>query len=446
MALFLALLGWTSRSVVPLFNFLTFTCSPSSMSKYEGYVWIRKRKDDGEHSPVYDETNFKKKKKRWLIVNDSEVLYKHSPTSSDSKAIDLLNLVPLVGLNELDAPCVVYLIDSVERDIITALEPHDVSDTSILCQNISIASSQKRRNLMVCSILNDDRYVLSDTLSHCRDRKNILADPEFSEIGNALHLASQHGSSNCYSFLLATMGVDALKLQNKEGLLCIHIAARGNNIPFFRDLLQISNSAGAPHKVHISMIDSYGRTPLHVCRDEEIVAIMIGNGADIEAQDAQGNTPLMLACERGDFLVAVELLDADAVLNKANWATGMTPLMRACRSKNDELLEELMDRGADVGCLDNNRCSALHHACMSGYVLGCVTLLNSGVDTDIQDIYGATAMCYACGVTNVTQSAAREIVALLLARGSYARIRDFGGRQALHYAAGKSFVIAFIAL
>jgi hypothetical protein len=407
------------------------------MSRFEGYVWIKKRKDDGDHSPVYDEANFKKKKKRWVIVTDSELIYKHTPTSSESKSLDLLNLVPLVGLNALDSPCVVYLIDSLERDIITALEPNDESDTSILCQHISVACVEKRRNLMLKGISSDDRYLLSDTILHCRDRKNVLADIDFSDIGNALHLAAQYGSSSCFSFLIATMGNEALKLKNKDGLLAIHVAAGGTNIAFFRDVLQISNSAGIPQKEMVSLVDASGRTPLHICRDEEIVAIMLGHGADIEAKDVQGNTPLMLACERGDFLVVVELLDTDAVLNTANWATGMTPLMRACKSKNDELLGELMHRGADVGALDNNRCSALHHACMSGYVLGCVTLLNAGVDADLQDIFGATAMCYACGVTNLTQAAAREIVALLLARGSYARIRDFGGRQALHYAAGR---------
>ena len=405
--------------------------------KFEGYIWIRKGRDDLVPSSIYDETNFKKKKKRWVVITESEFLYKHTPSTTDSKAIDLVKLFPLIGLDETDRAYMIYLIDSIDRQISVALEPCDSSLTSALCSCISAASIMKRKILMTAGITNDDKYLVSDTLQYCRDARNFLCSMDFCEYGSAVHLATHHGSSSCFSFLLHTLGADCLKLKNHDGALPIHTAAgRPDSIPFFKDMLQISSSKGVPKAELVSMVDVQGRTPLHVCSDEEIVAIMLRNQADVEAQDIYGNTPLMLACGRGDFLAAVELLDHGAVLNKAGWATGRTPLMHACKPGHDELFDELMHRGADVGALDNNKCSALHHACMNGFVLGCVGLLNAGVDPDIQDVFGATAMCYACGVSTLTESTAREMVALLLARGSYPRIRDYGGRQALHYSAG----------
>lgn len=58
-----------------------------------------------------------------------------------------------------------------------------------------------------------------------------------------------------------------------------------------------------------------------------MTALLLKHGARLGDQDSQGHTPLMLACSRGLYLPALELLDAGAVVNQANWSTGLTPVM-----------------------------------------------------------------------------------------------------------------------
>lgn len=58
-----------------------------------------------------------------------------------------------------------------------------------------------------------------------------------------------------------------------------------------------------------------------------MTALLLKHGAHLGDQDSEGNTPLMLACSRGLYLPALELLDAGAVVNQANWSTGKTPVM-----------------------------------------------------------------------------------------------------------------------
>lgn len=185
-----------------------------------------------------------------------------------------------------------------------------------------------------------------------------------------------------------------------------------------------------------------------------MTALLLKHGARLGDQDSEGNTPLMLACSRGLYLPALELLDAGAVINQANWSTGLTPVMSVVAKCNsaaggegaDEELEEdlhslfadLLDRGADCAVADNKKMTALHYACRQGDLSTCSSLLQAGVELDMQNSHGATPLCLAaCLQSAALGASSHELCGLLIAKGSYPRIRDQHGRQALHYAAGE---------
>ncbi len=75
------------------------------------------------------------------------------------------------------------------------------------------------------------------------------------------------------------------------------------------------------------------------------VCKLIKKGADIQAQDKNGETPLILSAWRGSIEMTKMLLDAGANVEVKN-KDGKTPLMIAKRYKDTELIKLLIDKGA----------------------------------------------------------------------------------------------------
>jgi ankyrin repeat protein len=103
-----------------------------------------------------------------------------------------------------------------------------------------------------------------------------------------------------------------------------------------RGLARVANSHPTPN----------GRTPLHsIARIKEyskaynaaksILDMLLAAGADLEAKDSEGNTPLLLTID-----------------NSSNYSVSMS-------------LELLLSAGADPGAIDSNGETILHRACKS---------------------------------------------------------------------------------
>jgi len=129
--------------------------------------------------------------------------------------------------------------------------------------------------------------------------------------------------------------------------------------------------------------DALGNTPLYntilfnAALDgyKEIAELLIQNSADVNAQDKNGNTPLHEAATSG-LKEVVELLIANGadVNAKDNW--GGTPLHRA---KTKELAELLIEKGADVNAKKKFGRTPLHGAATKGIA---ELLIAKGADVD----------------------------------------------------------------
>lgn len=101
----------------------------------------------------------------------------------------------------------------------------------------------------------------------------------------------------------------------------------------------------------INVTDSYGNTPLHrAVRDGnmELVELLLNAGADVNAANHGGDTPLHIVANNEGGVTFIEaLLNAGAEVNVAN-NLGHTPLYISARPHNVEGMCRLLSAGADV--------------------------------------------------------------------------------------------------
>jgi uncharacterized protein len=113
-----------------------------------------------------------------------------------------------------------------------------------------------------------------------------------------------------------------------------------------------------------------------------------------EARDADGNTPLINAVNKGDAENAKKLIDAGSDVNAAS-STGVTPLMNAAGMGNKDIVQMLIDKGADVNAKTTSGYNALMSASLNGQEEIVRLLVARGADPKMKDLGGRTAADYA---------------------------------------------------
>lgn len=166
---------------------------------------------------------------------------------------------------------------------------------------------------------------------------------------SALSKSINRGSLDI-SKLLLEYGADP-NLANQDGSTPLINAIWHYNTTIIPDLLL----AGAD----VNLKDNQGVTALMMAvgAGQSIVAhLLISEGADLNAADNQGNNALHYLAKRNSWVVeddtAKLLLAADIDINKTN-NLGRTPLHLAILSKKRNLIQSLIDAGADLNIPDN---------------------------------------------------------------------------------------------
>ena len=125
----------------------------------------------------------------------------------------------------------------------------------------------------------------------------------------------------------------------------------------------------------------------------EGVRAALAAGADVEARDNRGSTPLLFAALANSNPEVVQvLLDAGADLEaRTEW--GATPLMFAARhNENPEIVQALLNAGADLEARDESRgwTPLMHAAGFNENPEVVLALLNAGADPAATDGDGKT--------------------------------------------------------
>ena len=113
---------------------------------------------------------------------------------------------------------------------------------------------------------------------------------------------------------------------------------------------------------------STGDTPLHIVvarRDLTWVRFIIAKGANVNARNNKGATPLQMASNLGFSEGAELLVKLGAKVDEPN-ATGETPLIAATHRRDAALARVLLKAGANPARNDNSGRSALDYAALDG--------------------------------------------------------------------------------
>ena len=158
-----------------------------------------------------------------------------------------------------------------------------------------------------------------------------------------LHYAINCGNTNAVRLVQSMLrsGADPT-IQDFKRETILHLACKG--CEDFPELLQDVIINGGD----VNQSNKMGQYPLHLTSKEaNLTAILIQNGADIEARNYKGLTPLVQAIEGKNQEVVRVLIEAGADINASTY-TGWTPLHYAVWTGSTELVQVLIDNGGDL--------------------------------------------------------------------------------------------------
>ena len=186
----------------------------------------------------------------------------------------------------------------------------------------------------------------------------------------------------------------------------------------------------------INARDKDGATPLIIAArwnsSPEIFAALIKAGAEVNARDNDGNSPLMKAAipANSHFVVCEALIKAGAEVNAGN-NTGASPLMIAAwNNSNPAVCAALINAGAEVNASDNGGYSPLMLAVRQNFKAVCAVLIKAGADVNARDKDGVTPlMMMAVGSKN-----SHFICEALIKAGAEINARDNAGDSPLMWA------------
>lgn len=210
-----------------------------------------------------------------------------------------------------------------------------------------------------------------------------------------------------------------------------------------RDARLARDAGSMAAKAAVNARDFAGNTVLMHAAGAENAAwnslgLLLAAGADVNAQNDAGLTPLMILVRHRDPSAAIRLLEWGGNHLQAVDARKMSALMHAAAQGRKEVLLRLLQAGAHLDILDDypyidardaQGLTPLMHATLNGHLSVATALLDSHADINARDLKGATALMYAAKAGRL------GLVTALLGRNAEINAEDGHSHTALLHAA-----------
>ena len=159
---------------------------------------------------------------------------------------------------------------------------------------------------------------------------------------------------------------------------------------------------------------------------------MIASGAPIDAANASGQTPLLLAVQNNHLAAAIRLIDAGASIN-AQAANRDTPWLLAGALGRTAMLRHMLPKGPDYKIRNRFGGNALIPACERAHVDTVAFLVTTPIDVNHINNLGWTCLLE---IVILGDGGPRhvEVTKLVLAAGANPNIADKDGVSPLRHA------------
>ena len=217
-----------------------------------------------------------------------------------------------------------------------------------------------------------------------------------------------------------------VRATDDEGVTCLHYAARRGHTEAVRYLVCLP-------EVDVNHRDADNNTALHfavVNANTYAVQVLIDAGADINTQNNGGRSPLHSACASRALDVVEMLVEAGAGV-RAKSDDGDTCLILAAYFGHTETVRYLVGLPeVELNYRDTeNNYTALQHAVEEGYTDVVQVLIDAGADVDTRGNLGRSPLLYVCA------SGELDVVKMLVRAGAGVRATDDEGDTCLILAA-----------
>jgi ankyrin repeat protein len=134
--------------------------------------------------------------------------------------------------------------------------------------------------------------------------------------------------------LLVEKGVDPNVIVYERDTTKLMLVATNNDVAGVKSLIRLPG-------IDVNKPDKYGETPLHFTTDPNVTRILVEAGANINAIDSNGNTPIMMAGKSPDAIRYLVSKGADlTVVNKHNHTIHKLVRDKSLLRNTTELIKE----------------------------------------------------------------------------------------------------------
>ncbi|CAL1539840.1 unnamed protein product [Lymnaea stagnalis] len=248
------------------------------------------------------------------------------------------------------AVCVVYSERSHEPDL--KMEKRNLEIIQFLIENKANidAEDQLGDTVLHKAVQYDKAETIKLLIEAKADANSINKSGE-----TALHKAVDAGNTEIVKLLI---GIGSnINATNVDGDTVLHKAARRNNI----NVIELLVNA----KINIEAVNKNGETALLAASAESagygqcaIVQYLIEAGGDVNLEDRYGNTPLSIAVNNDNLMLAHILIKAKADLllkagSSVNSQNSPNPMVLAVNSCHKDYVKLLLERGENVNAQDD---------------------------------------------------------------------------------------------